>query len=62
MQREYKQHAWLFKSLAALRAARFASISKGSRSSKVAKDFTQMAMSVQKYLRMTIIMILNNPY
>ena len=48
--------------LAALRAARFASVSKGFKSFKVTKDFTQMALSVQKHLRMANIMILNNPY
>ena len=48
--------------LAALRAARFASVSNGSKSFKVTKDFTQMALSVQKHLRMANIMILNNPY
>ena len=50
------------KKLAALRAARFASVSKGSKSSKVAMDFTQVALCVQKHIRMAIIMILNNPY
>ena len=48
--------------LAALRAARFASVSNGFKSFKVTKDFTQMALSVQKHLRMANIMILNNPY
>ena len=35
--------------LAAMRAARFASVSKGSKSSKVAIDFTQMALCVQTH-------------
>ena len=47
--------------LAALRAARFASVSNGAKSFKVTKDSTQMALSVQKHLRMANIMILNNP-
>ena len=46
--------------LAALRAARFTSVSKGSKGFKVTKDFTQMALSVQKHLGMANIMILNN--
>ena len=41
----------LLQTLAALRAARFASVSNGSKSFKVTKDFTQMALSVQKHLK-----------
>ena len=44
----------------AKRAAR--SAASGFKSFKVTKDFTQMALSVQKHLRMANIMILNNPY
>ena len=50
------------RTLAALRAARFASVSNDSESFKVTKDFTQSALSVQKRLRMANIMILNNLY